>query len=222
MTYPIQIYISHSNRDRQMKEQLITYLKSLERQGLINILNDQGIPGGENWEALIDTQMSRASIILLLVSPDYLASDWCYEIEARRALERMETDGIKVVQIILKRCDWFYAPFGRLQALPMNGKPINEWRKRPDAYIDVAERVKQIVYQFEQGHIFISNLSLSEIDIGQQEMPQFTGKTLIIHGHARQDRLELQTFSQNNLGASITASATLYARYPGNWCTIIW
>ncbi|HEY0079211.1 MAG TPA: carboxypeptidase regulatory-like domain-containing protein, partial [Pyrinomonadaceae bacterium] len=91
--------------------------------------------------------LESAQLILLLVSADFLASDYCYEVEMMRALERQKEGTARVIPIILRNCDWSSAPFSRLQALPENAKPIKSWGDQDEAYQDVVAGIREAVAQ---------------------------------------------------------------------------
>ncbi len=93
---------------------------------------------GTEWEYEIDKHLNTASIILLLISSDFIASSYCYGREMKRALERHELGEARVIPIILRPVIWRYAPFGRLQALPKDAKPVTTWPNREVAYLDIA------------------------------------------------------------------------------------
>ena len=199
MSYPIQVYISYASADKRLKDQLRVYLKAIERQGIIGVWDDQQIEAADDWHATIHQRIDIASIVIILVTPDYLASDWLYREELPHILRRKDEGRTKVIPVILKKCDWHYA-FGSIQALPQNGKPISDWKVRGDAYIEVADGVKRSAYQFEQFELFLPASDTSTAETEPITMPTPTGKTLLIHGHAKQDRLELTAFLQNSLG----------------------
>src|SRR5262249_43422175 len=89
--------------------------------------------------------LESASIILLLVSADFLASDYCYDLEVARAMERHAEKTARVIPIILRKCDWSDAPFGKLQALPKDLKPIKSWADQDEAFADVVAGVKRAI-----------------------------------------------------------------------------
>jgi internalin A len=120
----MRVVFSYSHKDEELRDQLETHLKLLQRQGVISTWHDRKIKPGDEWEGVIDENFQRADLILLLVSSDFVASDYCYEIEMRTALERHEKVEAKVVPIILRACQWRDALFGKLQALPKDGKPV--------------------------------------------------------------------------------------------------
>jgi hypothetical protein len=84
-------------------------------------------------------------VILLFVSPHFIESKYCYEIEGKRALARHEESTARVIPIILRPCPWHDAPFSKLQALPRDGKPITQWDDVDVASLDVADGVMRVI-----------------------------------------------------------------------------
>lgn len=117
----------------------------LKRQGLIETWHDRRIVPGDQFDRVIGTELEAAHLILLLVSPDFLASDYCYDVEMQRAMQRHEAGEARVVPIILRPCDWHEAPFGRLNALPKDGKPVTKWTDFDDAFLDITEGIKRVL-----------------------------------------------------------------------------
>src|SRR5438105_5623356 len=142
---PIEIFISYSHKDQGLRDQLETHLSLLKRQGLISSWHDRKIGAGVEWAGQIDTHLHTAQIILLLVSPDFMASDYCYDIEMTRALARHDAGEARVIPIILRPVDWRSAPFSKLQALPQDAKPITSWQDRDEAFLDVARGIRNLV-----------------------------------------------------------------------------
>src|SRR6516165_5669862 len=103
---PLTLFYSYSHEDEILRDQLEKHLRHLQRQGLISAWHDRQILAGETWEHEIDRHLEMASIILLLISPDFLGSDYCYENEMQRALERHERGEARVIPLILRPCDW--------------------------------------------------------------------------------------------------------------------
>jgi hypothetical protein len=120
------LFFSYSHRDEALRDQLETHLSMLKRQGFIETWHDRRITAGEVFGNAISANLERADIVLLLVSPDFLASDYCYKKEMTRALERHDAAECRVIPVILRPCDWHDAPFGRLLAAPKDGKPITQ------------------------------------------------------------------------------------------------
>ncbi len=95
----------------------------------------------------IQTHLNAAPIILLLISPDFISSDYCYSIEMKQAVKRHEAGGARVVPIILRPVEWKDAPFGKLQALPKHAKPITKWSNRDDAFLETARGIYQAILE---------------------------------------------------------------------------
>ena len=112
--HPVSVFISYAHEDEPLLRRLETHLTVLKRQGLISIWHDRQILAGSTWAGVIDQQLEQASIILLLISPDFLASDYCYQIEMTRALERHEAGQARVIPIALRPVDWHNALFAHI------------------------------------------------------------------------------------------------------------
>jgi hypothetical protein len=92
-----------------------------------------------------------ACVILLLLRADFLASRYCYDIDRKRARERQETGEARVLAVILRPCDGEKAPFGKLQALPKEGRPVTKWKNRDEAFTDVARGIRPTVEELTTG-----------------------------------------------------------------------
>ncbi|MEO1522876.1 MAG: COR domain-containing protein, partial [Cyanobacteria bacterium J06633_2] len=141
----LRLFYSYSHKDETLRDQLDTHLKILERQTLIQPWHDRRIDPGMDWANQIDDNLARADIILLLISADFIASDYCYEIELRQAMERHHSGEAQVIPIILRSADWKGTPFRKLQALPTNGKPVTKWNDPDEAWLDVEQGIKRVV-----------------------------------------------------------------------------
>ena len=137
-----QLFLSYSHRDEALRAQLETHLAALQRQNFITVWHDRRITAGENFADAIDAHLEAADVLLLLVSPDFIASDYCFEREMGRALERHGEGLCVVIPVILRPCDWHDMPFGRLQAAPKDGKPITLWPNIDEAFLDVVKAIK--------------------------------------------------------------------------------
>src|SRR5215211_4186681 len=114
----------------------------LKRQGFIETWHDRRITAGEPLDRAISANLETADIVLLLVSPDFLASDYCYEREMLRAIERHEVGECAVIPVILRPSDWRNAPFGGLLAAPKDGMPITQWPDIDAAFLNVTQAIK--------------------------------------------------------------------------------
>jgi hypothetical protein len=138
------VFFSYSHADEALRDQLEKQLALLKRQGVIDTWHDRRIGAGSEFAKEIDEHVNSDDIILLLVSPDFLDSDYCYEREMQRALERHEAREAVVIPVILRPCDWTAAPFGKLNAAPPDGRPITKFADRDDALLEVAKAVRSV------------------------------------------------------------------------------
>jgi tetratricopeptide (TPR) repeat protein len=141
----VEVFYSYAHEDASWRNELEKHLSLLQRRGLIKEWHDRHIAPGTNWVQAIDEHVEQASIILLLISADFLASDYCYGIEMQRALERHQAKQARVIPILLRPVDWNTAPFAQLQALPTDAKPITTWRNRDAAFTDVAAGIRRVI-----------------------------------------------------------------------------
>jgi len=144
---PPIVLISYSHKDEALKKELITHFSPLKRKGLLACWHDCEIGAGFDWKQEIDAWLEDATLIVLLISCDFIASDYCYEIEMRRALERHEAGECRVIPIFLRACDWKGAPFGSLQGLPHDAIPVvsRHWASRDDAWLQVVRGIRTAI-----------------------------------------------------------------------------
>lgn len=115
----------------------------LKRQEVISVWHDRRLLAGDELDNGISTHLEKADIILLLVSPDFLASEYCYSKEMLRALERHDSGDANVIPVILRPCEWQKAPFGKLLVAPVDGKAVTKWPDRDDAFLDITQAIRQ-------------------------------------------------------------------------------
>ncbi|MDN3515129.1 MAG: toll/interleukin-1 receptor domain-containing protein [Candidatus Brocadia sp.] len=141
---PIELFYSYAHKDEALRDRLEVSLKLLKHQGIIKDWHDRGISAGSEWEKQIDEHLETADLILLLVSPDFIASDYIWENELKRAMERHQTGEARVIPIILRETDWTTAPFATLQALPKDAKPVTSWPDTDAAFADIARGIRKV------------------------------------------------------------------------------
>jgi hypothetical protein len=140
---PRRLFYSYAHKDELLRDELDAHLSSLKREGFISEWHDRKIRAGDEWEHAIDENLNSAEVILFLVSPHFLASAYCRDIEVKQAMKR-HMDGLAtVVPIILKPCIWTNEEFARLEPLPKTGRPISEW---PDSgFAVIAEELRNLL-----------------------------------------------------------------------------
>ena len=143
--HPARLFYSYAHKDEKYRDELDKHLTGLQRQGVIQDWHDRKIIPGEPWEEAIGEQLQKADIILLLVSPDFIASDYCWGVEVAGAMARHQAGEARVVPIIVRPADWNGAVFGGLQALPKNAKPVSMWTSRDEAWLDVVQGIRRML-----------------------------------------------------------------------------
>ena len=166
LTRTIKVFYSYARADDKLRNELEKHLSLLKRQGEISAWHDREIGAGQEWAKEIDAHLNSADLILLLVSPDFMASDYCYDVELKRALERHESGEARVIPIILRPVDWQGTPFGKLKPLPTNGIPISRWPDRDEAFCDVVRGIRKSIEEWKASSLVSSSSSVNVVPAG--------------------------------------------------------
>jgi hypothetical protein len=142
---PLRVFLSYSHKDDELCEQFLKHLSELKRQQLIEPWHDRRITPGAEWAGAIDAQLEAADIIILLVSADFLASEYRNDVEMKRALERSQSGEARIVPVILRPCDWEKSRFAGFQALPKGGKPVVDWPTADHGFTDTAKGLRRLI-----------------------------------------------------------------------------
>lgn len=142
---PLTIFYSYAHKDEELRESLEKHLSLLKRTGYVEYWHDRCLTAGTDFSKKISSELENANIILLLVSSNFLASDYCCQIEMKKALERHEKQEARVIPIIIKPADWSGAPFGHLLSLPKDGYPVTLWTNQDEAWTDVAKGIRAVI-----------------------------------------------------------------------------
>lgn len=142
-----KVVISYAHEDVRFKKQLVTHLALLEREGMIDIWSDDKIGPGDKWEPTILKHLESADIIVLFVSPNYLASKFSYETELDIALKRNEKNDAKLIPVLLQDCDWKSSPLSPYQMRPLDEegvRPIARWGRREEAWAQINTEIRRL------------------------------------------------------------------------------
>lgn len=145
-----KIFIGYSHQDDLYRKELETHLSLLKRNRQIETWSDRKISPGQEWQGKIDTNLCQANVIIFLISSDFIASDYCYDIETRKALGMHELGTAIVIPIIVRPCDWNGSPFSKLEALPTKAKPVSTWQNKDEAWLDIVTGIKKNIESIQK------------------------------------------------------------------------
>jgi len=135
-------FISYSHRDESFRQELEAHLSPLRRQGLLSVWHDRRITPGDDLDDSISEHLETANLILMLISSDFVASEYCYAREMARALERHQAKAARAISIICRPCHFDGLPFARFLLLPTDGKAVSFWHDRDAAWVDVVKGIR--------------------------------------------------------------------------------
>src|SRR5450755_831463 len=227
---PVSLFISYAHKDEPLRKQLETHLSLLQRQGLISTWQDRRIMAGTDWAEAIDEHLNSASIILLLVSANFLASNYYYGVEMQRALDRDKAGQARVIPIIVRPCDRKGAPFAHLQALPTDAKAITTWNNRDEAWTEVATGIRQVIEELPPLSVKTPSAALPPVwNVPYPQNVLFTGREQLLMQltttlHAGQPTALSQPQAISGLGGiGKTQLALEYAyRSRGDYQAVLW
>lgn len=187
----MKLFISYSHKDESFMEEFEEHLSQLKRNKIISLWHDRKLVAGGDWKGGIDSNLESSDVVILLISPSFLASDYCCEIELAKALEMHDSSQAVVVPIVIRECDWTEGQFSKLQALPKDAKAVNKWEDRDSAWTDAVKGLKRLIEEF------VPKEKLSGLDISnsivsvKDSMLDWLDDTEISLTHRRLDNVKL-------------------------------
>jgi len=223
-----EVFISYSHQDQALRGELEKHLSNLKRQNVITSWYDGNIIPGTEWEPEIMKRLKRAQIILLLVSADFMASDFCYSTEMKEAIARHDTDQARVIPILLRPTDLKDAPLAKLKMLPTDAKAVIRWPTLDDAFEDVVQGIRAAIDDLTSKGQSI-NPPPTRRNIPYERNPLFTGRENVLtrlHTALKAGKTTALTQPQaiSGLGGiGKTQTAVEYAyRYQDDYQAILW
>ncbi|MDA1015201.1 MAG: toll/interleukin-1 receptor domain-containing protein [Planctomycetota bacterium] len=141
----LRVFVSYSRRDSGFFDELVVHLSILQRQGIIDVWHEGRIRAGQSWKSEVAEQIELADVIILLVSADFLASDFCWDFELTRILERQDRGEVEVLPVLVRVCAWSHTPLKALPMLPNDAVPIADRESPDEAWVELARTVKSLV-----------------------------------------------------------------------------
>ena len=148
---PIKLFISYAHEDQEYLDRLLIQLASMQRKNLIENWSDKAIAAGDKWDDAIKRAIEEASIVLFLVSPHFLASDYIHAVEVQKAIAQSQLDQSVIVPIIIRPCDFEDSDLSDFQALPKGAKAISTYQIADVAWLEVEKGLKQVILYRQTG-----------------------------------------------------------------------
>jgi hypothetical protein len=169
----IEVFYSYAQKDEGLRKELEKHLGSLKRLNLIRDWSNQNIPVGANRRQAVDVHLNTAHVILLLISADFIASDYCYSVEMQRALERHKQGKARVIPVLLREVYLGDTPIAALRVLPADGVPVTKWPDLDAAFTDVAKGIREVIQDikapFDNKYLTDKNKPRVKNDVSAQD-----------------------------------------------------
>jgi len=186
MSQPVKVFVSYAHKDESFKKELDIQLKLIGMQTPIHIWTDEDITPGQEWDNEIKQALEGADVILLLVSTDFLVSNYINDVEIKKAMERYNRGETLVIPIIIRPTQFTNFELGKFQALPKLGKPIDTWDNRDEAWLNVSQGLLKVFSSAGKrntsgGSITTQNISTSSTQTSTQSSfvaPQTTNSQI--------------------------------------------
>ncbi len=179
MAKTIEIFISYVRKDEKLLDMLLNALegplKPLKQQGLVSLWHERDIQPGAIASLEVQKHLRAAHVILLLISADFIAMDFCYSEEMMQLTRRHQAGEVCLIPILLRETYWQEAPFGGFQPLPDNGEAVNSWENKDRAFLNVAKGVKKVIDEL---------IALKSIQLTDTEEGKSVTNTTFTHGYA--------------------------------------
>ncbi|HEU5381515.1 MAG TPA: 4'-phosphopantetheinyl transferase superfamily protein [Ktedonobacteraceae bacterium] len=166
----LRIFFCYAQKDEKLFLELRKHFTGLQREGLIELWHDQDISAGKEWEPETISQLNSAHIILLLISSDFMSSDYCSDKIMKHALERHERGEARVIPVLLRPVHWPHGPLSRLCTLPASGKAVTTWLHKDQAFVNIAEGIVKVIEEIaphliQELHRNIANIYKGKVSL---------------------------------------------------------
>jgi hypothetical protein len=141
---PLKLFLSYAHEDRDLVAELRKHLAPLWHEQIVTDWYDLELMPSDEWDHEILSQLESSDLVLVMISADFLASNYAYGRELRVALNLHDQEQLRLLPVIGRNCKWQNLPFARLQTLPEGAVPISSWQNRDDAFVSVVLGVERV------------------------------------------------------------------------------
>lgn len=141
----LKIFLSYCHEDEDNKNKLLKYLKPVLKSNNVDLWHDGEILTGESLQRSIQQALSESTIFICLISSDYLASNYCIDVELKHALEQQKIGKVNIFPIIARKCSWMHTIFHDLKCQPKDAVPIVKWPDQDDVFTDIADELAKVL-----------------------------------------------------------------------------
>ncbi len=147
-----QVFISYSHADAQYLKRLRVHFTPLERDYSIKVWSDEKIRVGQQWREEIEKALEQTAVAILLVSADFLASDFIVKKELPPLLDAAQSEGVSILCFILSHCSFNSTLLAKYQTVNDPTKPLtslNKKSKREELWVDLVQKTTQALDNFK-------------------------------------------------------------------------
>ncbi|MGH3449661.1 MAG: TIR domain-containing protein [Haloechinothrix sp.] len=141
---PLKLFLSYAHEDRDLVTELRKHLAPLRHEQIVADWYDREVMAGQDWDREIRAQLESSDLVIVVVSADFVASDYAYGRELALALRLHDQGRLRLLPVIGRNCKWQNLPLARLQVLPEGAVPISSWDQRDDALVSVVVGVERV------------------------------------------------------------------------------
>ena len=141
---PLKLFLSYAHEDRDIVAELRKHLAPLRYEQIVTDWYDLELMPGHDWDQDIISQLESSDLVLVVISADFVASNYAYGRELNLSLDLHDQDRVRLLPVIARNCKWQNLPFARLQVLPEGAVAISSWQNRDDAFVSVVLGVERV------------------------------------------------------------------------------
>ena len=170
MAREINMFVIYAREDKDVKLGLLRHLKPYRDAYKLSIWHDDHIEPGQQWKPHIDSRLNQTDIFLLLVSVDFINSEFIKQVEFKAAIDRHKENKSVVIPVIIDYCQWdldidleeYTFNLKNLQVLPDEGKPIGDWKTPEQAFNNIAAGVRKVIISIKNNRGEMDVIETSE------------------------------------------------------------